>query len=54
MALEGTWIDDIIKYVVHEILPKDQVKSRKIQKPAARYLIYDGTLYRRSFTKPLL
>lgn len=54
MALEGTWIDDIIKYVVHEILPEDQVKSRKIQKQAARYLIYDGTLYRRSFTKLLL
>lgn len=43
-----------MKYILHDALPDYKIKARQIQKRAARYIVHDNVLYRRSFTKLLL
>ncbi|XP_060961981.1 uncharacterized protein LOC133032149 [Cannabis sativa] len=49
-----TWMTPIITYLEKDILPDDKIEARKLRHRAARYVIYDGRLYRRSFSQPLL
>ena len=44
----------IVKYLESDILPEDHNESRRIKKQAARYCLYQGKLYRRSFSGPYL
>ncbi|XP_030494776.2 uncharacterized protein LOC115710556 [Cannabis sativa] len=53
-AREVTWMTPIMDYLEKEILPEDKIEARKLRYPAAWYVIYDGRLYRRSFSQPLL
>lgn len=49
-----SWEDKIKVYIIHDVLPNDNVKARQIRSRATRYLVLNDTLYRRSFTKSLL
>ncbi|XP_060972318.1 uncharacterized protein LOC133038245 [Cannabis sativa] len=53
-AQEVTWMTPIVAYLEKGILPDDKMEARKLRQRAARYVIYDGRLYRRSFSQPLL
>ncbi|XP_060968740.1 uncharacterized protein LOC133036237 [Cannabis sativa] len=53
-AQEVTWMTLIIAYLENGILPGDKMEARKLRQRAARYAIYDGRLYRRSFSQLLL
>jgi hypothetical protein len=44
----------IIKYKLTGELSGDKTLSRKIKRIAARYLMFEGELYRRSVIRPLL
>ncbi|GFY91230.1 hypothetical protein Acr_07g0014260 [Actinidia rufa] len=49
-----TWLDEIIAYLQKEILPKDKLQPRRLQYRSARFCIFKGRLYKRSFSGPLL
>lgn len=49
-----SWIDDIKDFIEQGILPKAPDQAKSVRRQSARYLIHDGLLYRRSFTKSLL
>ena len=49
-----SWVDDIQEYLEKGTLPEDKAQAKALQKRAARYIMVDRALYRRSFTKPLL
>ena len=44
----------IIYYLRDSILPEDKSKARLLKLKAAQYILYDGKLYRRGFSTPLL
>ena len=44
----------IIQYLKDGQLPEDKKKARLLRLKAARYTLYDGQLYRRGFSTPLL
>ena len=44
----------IIQYLRDGLLPKDKIKARLLRLKAAQYILYDGKLYRRGFSTPLL
>ena len=44
----------IIQYLKDDKLPKDKCKARLLRLKAARYILYDGQLYRIGFSTPLL
>ncbi|XP_060959302.1 uncharacterized protein LOC133030541 [Cannabis sativa] len=54
VAKKVTWMTPIVTYLEKDILPDDKIEARKLRHRAARYVIYDGKLYRRSFSQPLL
>ncbi|XP_060972515.1 uncharacterized protein LOC133038397 [Cannabis sativa] len=54
IAQEVTWMTPIIAYLEKSNLPDDKMEARKLRQRAALYVIYDGRLYRRSFSQPLL
>ena len=47
-------MDDIQEYHEKGTLPEDKAQAKALQKRAARYIMVDRALYRRSYTKPLL
>ncbi|GFZ18414.1 hypothetical protein Acr_27g0001530 [Actinidia rufa] len=49
-----TWMDEIIAYLQKGILPKDKLQARHLQYRSARFCIFKGKLYKRSFSGPLL
>ncbi|XP_062088976.1 uncharacterized protein LOC133795541 [Humulus lupulus] len=49
-----SWMTPIIQYLTDGTLPQDRSESRKIRAKAARFTLYDGKLYKRSFFGPLL
>ncbi|GFZ00843.1 hypothetical protein Acr_14g0004780 [Actinidia rufa] len=49
-----TWLDEIIAYLREGILPRDKLQARCLQYRSARYCIFKGRLYKRSFSGPLL
>ncbi|XP_074362950.1 uncharacterized protein LOC141703291 [Apium graveolens] len=52
--LGPTWMISILAYIREGSLPDEKNKERRIKYKAARYVIYDGILYRRGFSVPLL
>ncbi|XP_074324220.1 uncharacterized protein LOC141661133 [Apium graveolens] len=52
--LGPTWMTSILAYIKEGSLPDEKNEARKIKYKAARYVIYDGILYRRGFSVPLL
>lgn len=51
---ENTWINDINNYIERDILPEEPNEAKRIRRQSTRYIVHEGLLYRRSFTKPLL
>ncbi|GFY86848.1 hypothetical protein Acr_05g0004870 [Actinidia rufa] len=49
-----TWMDEIIAYLQDGILPKEKLQARRLQYRSARFCIFNGKLYKRSFSGPLL
>ncbi|GFZ06814.1 hypothetical protein Acr_18g0009840 [Actinidia rufa] len=49
-----TWMDEIIAYLQRGTLPKDKLQARRLQYRSARFCIFKGRLYKRSFSGPLL
>ncbi|XP_074377376.1 uncharacterized protein LOC141718902 [Apium graveolens] len=52
--LGPTWMTPILAYIKEGSLPDEKNEARRIRYKAARYVIYDGVLYRRGFSVPLL
>ena len=44
----------IIQYLKDDKLLEDKIKARLLRLKFARYILYDGWLYRRGFSTPLL
>ncbi|GFY87521.1 hypothetical protein Acr_05g0011600 [Actinidia rufa] len=49
-----TWMDEIIAYLQGGTLPTDKLQARSLQYRSARFCIFKGRLYKRSFSGPLL
>ncbi|GFY96586.1 hypothetical protein Acr_11g0008920 [Actinidia rufa] len=49
-----TWMDEIIAYLQDGTLPKEKLQARRLQYRSARLCIFNGKLYKRSFSGPLL
>ncbi|XP_024018099.1 uncharacterized protein K02A2.6-like [Morus notabilis] len=47
------WITPLIRYLMDAQLPNSKNEARRIRYRAARYLLYDGLLYRRGYSTPL-
>ena len=54
MELEPSWIDLLVAYLKEEVLPHDPKEARKLRNQAFRYVLYEGKLYKRSYSLPLL
>ncbi|XP_074346956.1 uncharacterized protein LOC141685772 [Apium graveolens] len=52
--LGPTWMTHILAYIKEGSLPDEKNEARRIKYKASRYIIYDGVLYRRGFSVPLL
>ncbi|GFS45359.1 hypothetical protein Acr_00g0095760 [Actinidia rufa] len=48
------WMDEIIAYLQGGTLPTDKLQARRLQYRSARFCIFKGRLYKRSFSGPLL
>ncbi|XP_060969882.1 uncharacterized protein LOC133037084 [Cannabis sativa] len=51
---QDNWMTPIMQYLEDGTLPHDKNESRKLRAKAARFTLYNGKLYRRSFSGPLL
>ncbi|XP_074351476.1 uncharacterized protein LOC141690589 [Apium graveolens] len=51
---EETWMSPIYDYIAKGILPDGKEEANKIKYKAGRFLVYEGTLYKRGLNKPLL
>ncbi|GKE50992.1 reverse transcriptase domain-containing protein [Tanacetum coccineum] len=49
-----TWMTPICEYLTKEILPKNKKKARAVRRKASRYVVINGTLYKKSFLGPWL
>nr|XP_017221509.1 PREDICTED: uncharacterized protein LOC108198257 [Daucus carota subsp. sativus] len=49
-----TWMTPIWDFIKEGKLPKDKAEARRLRYKAARYVEYDGKLYKRGFNQPLL
>ncbi|GKB12889.1 reverse transcriptase domain-containing protein [Tanacetum coccineum] len=49
-----TWMNTICEYLIKEILPKDKKKARAVRRKASKYVVINGTLYKKSFLGPWL
>ena len=49
-----TWMDPFIKYFRHGILPNDPALVPLFSKKVKWFEFHEGTLYKKSFTHPLL
>ena len=47
-------MDSFIHFLQDRILPPESKKARKVRHQASRYIIYEGKLYKWSFSPPLL
>ncbi|XP_024026071.1 uncharacterized protein K02A2.6-like [Morus notabilis] len=45
-----SWMTPLIQYLMDAQLPNDKDEARRIRDRAARYLLYDGLLYRRGYS----
>lgn len=53
VEVEPSWMDDIIAYKTHWVLPSDPVQARRVQVRATHFVMIDGELYQKSFDSPL-
>lgn len=53
-AESKSWLDDIKDFIEQGVLPESLDQAKTIRRQEARYVVHDGLLYRRSFSKPLL
>ncbi|XP_074327587.1 uncharacterized protein LOC141665500 [Apium graveolens] len=53
-SLSPIWMTPILAYIKEGMLPDEKNEARRAKYKAARYAIYDGILYRRGFSVPLL
>ena len=51
---EVSWVTPIVDYITKGTLPVDKEEAWRLKYKAAQYVMYDGTLYKRGFNKPLL
>ena len=54
MTTTDSWMTPIVQYLKDGQLLEDKNKARLLRLKAARYILYDGQLYRRGFSTPLL
>ncbi len=46
--------DPIVEYSKSDALPKSPEEAKRVKITAARYVLIDGMLYRRGYSKPFL
>ncbi|XP_074346256.1 uncharacterized protein LOC141685030 [Apium graveolens] len=51
---QETWMTPIHNYIRKGTVPEDKSQARLLRYQAARYVEYDGVLYKRGFNQPLL
>ena len=51
---EPSWVDSLIIYLRDGVLPQDAKEARKLRNQASWYILYEGKLYKRSYSLPLL
>ena len=51
---EPSWIDPLITYLKDGVLSQDAKEAQKLRNQASRYILYEGKLYKRSYSLPLL
>ncbi|XP_020410598.1 uncharacterized protein LOC109946620 [Prunus persica] len=49
-----TWIDPILQFLQNQTLPANSAEARRVRHRSARYLIINGSLYKRGFSLPYL
>ncbi|XP_056685866.1 uncharacterized protein [Spinacia oleracea] len=49
-----TWMDDIVNFKMNGVLPDDTKQAKRLQKKCAWFEIWNGTLYKKAFSRPLL
>ena len=58
MQVEGeaevTWMTPLWAYIKDGTLPADKMAARRLRYRAARYVNYEGALYKRGYNQPLL
>ena len=53
LVQEPSWMGLIIAYLKNSELPKGKTKAQILRLKVARYVLYDGKLYRRGYSMPL-
>ena len=51
---ELRWIDLLVTYLKDGVLPYDPKEAQKIKNQVSKYVLYEGKLYKRSYSLPLL
>ncbi|XP_074323184.1 uncharacterized protein LOC141660119 [Apium graveolens] len=49
-----SWMTPIHNYIQTGVVPEDKLQARHLRYQAAKYVEYDGVLYKRGFNQPLL
>ncbi|XP_034208074.1 uncharacterized protein LOC117621615 [Prunus dulcis] len=49
-----TWMDPILQFLQNQTLPANSAEARRVRHRSARYLIINGSLYKRGFSLPYL
>ena len=49
-----TWMEPLIRYLQQDIHPNDELEAQIQRKKGKWFEFYDGTLYKKSYTHPLL
>ncbi|KAL5581545.1 hypothetical protein UlMin_013987 [Ulmus minor] len=50
----NSWMTPIVRYLTSDELPEDRNEARRLRAKAARFIIHDGKLLKRSFSGPYL
>ncbi|XP_021858914.2 uncharacterized protein [Spinacia oleracea] len=50
----ATWMDDIVNFKMNGILPEDPKQAEKLQKKCTWFEMWNGTLYKKAYSRPLL
>ncbi|KAI5351002.1 hypothetical protein L3X38_003893 [Prunus dulcis] len=53
-AISPTWMDPILQFLQNQTLPADPAEARRVRHRSARYLVINGSLYKRGFSLPYL
>ncbi|XP_021734226.1 uncharacterized protein LOC110700966 [Chenopodium quinoa] len=51
---QRAWFSDILSYKLHGSLPDDEVQAKKVKKDGNWYVVMNGELNKKGFSKPLL